>query len=164
MQAVLVKKESSSRLSSLPKAATVDSSNGNVLKKAALPAGSSKGFRPPSRRFSESQQKFSECVSLTPVDGTHNRISSAINRGVSSYGNPPNADSSPFNQMHNRISASINRGASSYEAPPKLGQQPLKLSGYTRHSSKLIGTSLLSSLEKSPASESAVINPMGTSF
>jgi hypothetical protein len=193
MQALLVKKESSSRLSSLPKAATVDSLNGNVLKKAALPAGSSKGFRPPSRRFFESLQKFSEHVSYAPVDGTQNRISSAINRGVSSYGNPPKVDSSPFNQTHNRISASINRGASSYGdplkvdsspvnqslnrisesinrgassygAPLKLGQQPLKLRGYTRHSSKLAGTSLLSSLVKASASEPAVTNPMGTSF
>jgi hypothetical protein len=52
-EAVLVKKGDVSKPPPRPKAATMESPNGKVLKKARLPAGSSAGARPSSRKYLE---------------------------------------------------------------------------------------------------------------
>jgi len=80
-QALLAKKGSGSRPPPRPKAATVESPNGKVLRKAAPPAGSSHGARP-------SSQKFAESLPASPTKGGSSRASrdsqGSVNVGGSS--------------------------------------------------------------------------------
>ena len=191
-QTMLVKKESASRLQSLQNSATAESLHLNGLKKAALPAGSSKGFRPPSRRFSENLQKFSKGLQSPPVKETPNRISGAIHRGASSYAVRPKVvyspvnerrhiisgaitrgtssfankekDDSPLKKTHYKISSAIHRGTSSFGDPPSFEQQPLKVRGITHCSSGVVGLTSLRKEEQALASNLPVVTLNKVSF
>jgi hypothetical protein len=116
-QALLAKKGSGSRPPPKPKAATVESPNGKVLRKAAPPTGSSQGARP-------SSQKFTESLPSSPTKGGNSSRASRDSQGAPNVGGsssvgrpaknslPPSRASGTSSSKTQRSSASASRAGS----------------------------------------------------
>jgi hypothetical protein len=122
-QAMLAKKGSASKPPPRPKAATVESPNGKVLKKAAAPAGSSEGARPSSLKFAEGPHP-------SPVKGG-SRPSTKQPSASSVAGRQPGTARSNPRSSRNESDSSSTSTQRALPARPKATKGPLANKGAT---------------------------------